>query len=65
MLKSFVAARCARWQVRLELGASLGVLELEKKIAILEKEKIDLEASLLATRAEAAASSKLIDEARR
>ena len=49
--------------MKLELGASSRVSGLEEKIAALEKEKADLEASLTIARSEAENSSKLLDEA--
>ena len=38
-LKSFVAARCARTQLEVEIGASSWVAELEEMVSVLQKEK--------------------------
>ena len=45
-LKSFVAARCARRQMEVEVGASSRIAELEERVAALQREKTELEASL-------------------
>ena len=45
-LKSFVAARCARRWMEVEVGSSSRIAELEERVSALQKEKNDLEASL-------------------
>ena len=62
-LKSFVAARCARRQLEVEVGASSWVAELEEMVSVLQKEKKDLKASLASVRIRAEISMKQLDEA--
>ena len=63
-MKSFVAARCARRQLEVEVGASSRVLELEERASALQKEKKDLDASLASVRIRAETSIKQLEEAR-
>ena len=62
-LKSFVAARCARRQLEVEVGASSWVAELKEMVSVLQKEKKDLKASLASVRIRAEISMKQLDEA--
>ena len=62
-LKSFVAVRCARRQLEVEVGASSWVAELEEMVSVLQKEKKDLEESLASVRISAETSIKQLDEA--
>ena len=63
-LKSFVAARCARRQLEVDVGASSRVAELEEMVSALQKEKKDVEASLASVRIRAETSIKQLSEAR-
>ena len=62
-LKSLVTSRCAAWQLRAEGMQSSRAVELEERIAALEKEKADLHASLASARSEVDATSKQLTEA--
>ena len=62
-LKSFVAARCARRQLEVDVGASSRVAELEEMVSALQKEKKDVEVSLASVRIRAEISMKQLDEA--
>ena len=57
-LKSFVAARCARMQMEVEVGSSSHIAELEERVSALQKEKNDLKASLTSVRIRAETSIK-------
>jgi len=63
-LKSFVAARCARRQLEVDVGASSLIAELEEMVSALQKEKKDVEASLASVRIRAETSIKQLSEAR-
>ena len=58
VLKSFVAARCARRQLEIERGEASRVAEMEECIALLEREKANLEFSLSFIRTRAESSLK-------
>jgi len=63
-LKSFVAACCARRQMKVEVGASSRVAELEERVSALQREKNEHEASLASVRIRAETYIKQLEEAR-
>ena len=60
-LKSFMAARCARRQLEVGVGASSCVAELEERVSALQKEKKDLKASLASVRIRVETSIKQLE----
>ena len=62
-MKAFVASHCATCQLEAEGSAASWVMELEARIAALEQDKVNLQASLSASLAEAEETSKALAEA--